>query len=123
MLLLDFVKLSAIDRAVEILNNHDGMDDHCTTDLMFAATKKKYKAAKVEILSWYDLSEDQKDDHIEHDDQDGSYFVYNDMVWNLNEFMRSCWGDNWLAAASISNTAAIVIYGLDSDHAIVGMVY
>lgn len=136
MLLTDFVKLNLVDRASELIENHD-LDNDAFNYLMNKGNNKRYNFIKLEPLYFYELSDSEQDDlmdqlnnycdcgwceqclnnecdieNIKNDD----YFKMGEIVYSMGECLRS---DSFLGVWPISDNSALGLIYMNDDCAIV----
>lgn len=127
MLLIDFVKLNLVDRASELIENHD-FDFKDFNYLMNKGNNKRYNFIKLKPLYFQELSASEQQDVINSYDcgddaeQDGvlsgDFYRLGEIVYGAHECLRSD-NENLLGVWPISNNSALGLIYMNDDCAIV----
>lgn len=127
MTIANLLKLTLVQRAKELMENHD-LDNDAFNYLMNKGNNERYNFVKLEALYFYDLLDvEQKqvlDDYDSLDDAEqdgvssGDYYRLNSFVYGSHECLRSD-NENLLGVWPISNNSALGLVYKNDDCAIV----
>lgn len=126
MLLTDFVKLNLVDRAKELMENHD-LDNDAFNYLMNKGNSKRMTFKKVEFLYFDQLTKEEQEEVIYFNDysqeaqeacQFADYFKMGEILYSVDECLRSD-NENLLGVWPISNNSALGLIYMNDECAIV----